>query len=784
MQSLAAIIQLGFILSYVRAQFTGLCSTPKYQWAFFIEDVLENTPVGEEIGHVMIEGNSSEINLAYKENDYFLFDPSTRNVTLKKELDTDQGAPEIPALIIYCNKVIPSNAPTIEITVRIIVTDWNDNPPVFEFEHYTVNISEDALVGTVVITDFKVTDKDQAFSANSRIQYYVAQGQNFSNYFRIDVPTKPTVHLARALDYETNKIMKFVIEAKDQPQGRGDQLTATATVTVSVLDADDQNPQFSEKQYRGVISEDAPPNTIVAVTPRIVARDPDTMNVSVIYKLLDPYEFFAINQTTAEIWNVKGFNIDTPTLSVVVLAAQVDNPNREWFAMLTISITEANINAPSFTRSLYQVTRTELEPVGSILVTTTATDPDFGTVLLYSIVEDVDDLRVDMSGNIILEKFLDYEREQEKTIRVTASDGSHTATTTVHITILDVNDNNPVFSTQPSQFNAERQKAFVITTLSATDADKNNKLSFVLRSNSNIFAITGDGVLSVRAEPSQITLDQYSVLVVVLDDGVPSRESSKLIDVIFPPLSTGGPLPTSVIPTKISTDKPEVTERVAAAVLVETDNMLTIILGAVAGLLLVIILILIVYIVWRNKRTKEELDRARAPKHHAAKGLTYRQAEAPDDLPKQDLGYSDDIEENSDYGATTVQENPLRKAGVNDGYMQSSGSEMDRDISEIEVETAVVPYDDDFGYHSGRPELNGQFRTFRGDDSASTVSSHSDSTGGSQRVLVNGNKDANKMTSWDSDDKIHPQGAQKLLDAQSSTASRTKKERPEITVYF
>ena len=60
------------------------------------------------------------------------------------------------------------------------------------------------------------------------------------------------------------------------------------------------------------------------------------------------------------------------------------------------------------------------------------------------------------------------------------------------------------------------------------------------------------------------------------------------------------------------------------------------------------------------------------------------------------------------------QENPFR--AVNHGYLQSSGSEMDRDVGEIEIETAVVPYDEeDFGYPSGRePYMNGQQKTFKG----------------------------------------------------------------------
>jgi len=129
-----------------------------------------------------------------------------------------------------------------------------------------------------------------------------------------------------------------------------------------------------------------------------------------------------------------------------------------------------------------------------------------------------------------------------------------------------------------------------------------------------------------------------------------------------------------------------------------------------------------------------------------------------------DLSYPEDVEDIAMFdGATTVQQNPLSDSNVNKGYLKgSSGSEMDRDVSEIEVETAVVPYDDEgYGYSPDEPEYPGEFRTFRGDDTTSNESSHSDSTGGSQHVLVKSKaKGGGNMTSWDSDDKIHPQGSQ------------------------
>ena len=58
-------------------------------------------------------------------------------------------------------------------------------------------------------------------------------------------------------------------------------------------------------------------------------------------------------------------------------ASQVVNPSRETYTFLIININAANINAPRFSKNLYQVEKLELEPVGSVLVTTTATDTDF-----------------------------------------------------------------------------------------------------------------------------------------------------------------------------------------------------------------------------------------------------------------------------------------------------------------------------------------------------------------------------------------------------------------------
>jgi hypothetical protein len=92
-------------------------------------------------------------------------------------------------------------------------------------------------------------------------------------------------------------------------------------------------------------------------------------------------------------------------------------------------------------------------------------------------------------------------------------------------------------------------------------------------------------------------LDQYSLLVTVLDDGEPPRESSKQIDVIFPTIGGSSRPVTTPSVTKTTEGKPR--EGVAVTTAAAGDNMLTIVMGAIAGVLMVVIIILIVYIVWK-----------------------------------------------------------------------------------------------------------------------------------------------------------------------------------------
>lgn len=94
--------------------------------------------------------------------------------------------------------------------------------------------------------------------------------------------------------------------------------------------------------------------------------------------------------------------------------------------------------------------------LGTVLTSITANDVDTNPALTYSFVDEASDpdatsiFAIDrFSGKVILRQRLDYETRQEYQLKISASDTSHLAQTTLTIRVTDQNDNAPIFQ-QPA----------------------------------------------------------------------------------------------------------------------------------------------------------------------------------------------------------------------------------------------------------------------------------------------------------------------------------------------
>ncbi|XP_075960084.1 protocadherin beta-16-like [Anarhichas minor] len=170
----------------------------------------------------------------------------------------------------------------------------------------------------------------------------------------------------------------------------------------------------------------------------------------------------------------------------------LENPME--FYSVTVEITDINDNAPSFEKSDIKFRISESAVVGAKFVLERAVDLDVGINSLQSYVLKPSDHfllklhnQADGTKNVemILQKPLDREKNEFIYLALTAVDGGEpqmSGTMQILITVLDVNDNAPVF-TQPIYKGSVAEnaaKGTIVSTVSASDADHklNGKVTY------------------------------------------------------------------------------------------------------------------------------------------------------------------------------------------------------------------------------------------------------------------------------------------------------------------
>ncbi|XP_046901940.1 protocadherin gamma-A11-like isoform X9 [Hypomesus transpacificus] len=153
---------------------------------------------------------------------------------------------------------------------------------------------------------------------------------------------------------------------------------------------------------------------------------------------------------------------------------------------IVLQIQDVNDNLPTFGEDVVKFEIQESAYKGARFSINQAHDADIGlnSVQSYTLQRnDHFNLAVhtnpagEKQSELILEKELDREVEQEVTLLLTAVDGGtpqRSGTVVIHVTVLDANDNKPLFRQNLYQVNLPENsaKGSVVITVSATDADE------------------------------------------------------------------------------------------------------------------------------------------------------------------------------------------------------------------------------------------------------------------------------------------------------------------------
>uniref|UniRef100_A0A8C3B025 Cadherin EGF LAG seven-pass G-type receptor 1 n=1 Tax=Cyclopterus lumpus TaxID=8103 RepID=A0A8C3B025_CYCLU len=373
--------------------------------------------------------------------------------------------------------------------VFINVTDANTHRPVFQSANYQITLCEDKPVGSIVVM-ISATDEDTG--ENARITYVM---EDNVPQFKIDQDTG-AITTQMEIDYEDLASYTLAIIARDNGIP---QKSDTTYVEIIILDANDNTPQFLRDRYQGTVFEDAPVFTSVL---QISASDRDSgSNSRVSYTFqggddgegdfyIEPYSGIIrtarkLDRENVPVYNLKAYAVDR---GVPPLKASVP---------IHVVVQDINDNAPVFEKDVLFIDVEENSPVGSVVARITASDPDEGTnaQIMYQIVEgnnpEVFQLNI-FNGDLTALTDLDYEAKTEYVLVVQATSAPLVSRATVHVRLLDMNDNMPVLQDFEIIFNnyiTNKSNSFpsgIIGKVPAHDPDVSDKLRYKFESGNEL----------------------------------------------------------------------------------------------------------------------------------------------------------------------------------------------------------------------------------------------------------------------------------------------------------
>nr|XP_036675635.1 cadherin-87A [Drosophila suzukii] len=214
-------------------------------------------------------------------NDYFLLDAQSGELRTAKPLDREalEDSTGIISLVIRARELVngvPSDDPLTSATAKATVTirDVNDSPPVFNHKEYSVSLLENTPPGTPLALDMSVSDADVGINSKFALRLDDVSGVFDVEPKLVTGYSQVNIRVANGtLDYENPNQRKFIVLVVAEETDTNPKLSSTATITVSVLDANDNKPVFEQESYSASVSEAALPGQYIAT---ITARDVDS----------------------------------------------------------------------------------------------------------------------------------------------------------------------------------------------------------------------------------------------------------------------------------------------------------------------------------------------------------------------------------------------------------------------------------------------------------------------------------------------------------------------------
>ena len=366
--------------------------------------------------------------------------------------------------------------------VTYTITDENDNRPIITSQNVFTVDENQLSVGTVTITDADGGSNDPDW-----IAFFIDNGVD-KDLFEIGFKTG-VITFKSAPDYETKSEYNFQVNVSD-----GTLPETTQQVKVVIKDVDEA-PVFNQTGQIGL-------NEGTINVGQISASDPEGEDLT--FKLTGSNDIEISETGYLKFITAPDFETKSEYTATIIATDPAGNAT-ELDTVLTIR----DVNeAPVFTSG---TAFTFDENATSAITTITTTDEDTDSVVTYQITGGTDGARFAVNsttGVLTFSGFIpDFENplfsnDNDYEVTVTASDGTNTTDQTITVSVNDLNDNAPVFTSNAAVTIDENTTDVVTLVTTDDDADSTVSYSITGGADATSFAVNqASGALTFKDKP-------------------------------------------------------------------------------------------------------------------------------------------------------------------------------------------------------------------------------------------------------------------------------------------
>uniref|UniRef100_A0A096ME20 Protocadherin gamma-A4-like n=1 Tax=Poecilia formosa TaxID=48698 RepID=A0A096ME20_POEFO len=476
---------------------------------------------------------------------------NTGDLITSDRIDRESLCGKKPSCVVKIDLVLEN--PLELHRVSLHVQDVNDNPPKFKKNLIEMEIRESAEKGS----RFAIEEAHDADMGQNDVQRYVLEKND--NFILSADSKRVQLQLENNLDREKQKEINLLLTAID---GGSPQRSGTVVIHVTVLDANDNAPVFTQAVYKARVQENAPPETLVIT---VSATDADEgVNGDVIYDFghvsEENLDIFSLDPKTGQM-KVTGVIDFEETILFDINVEAKDGLGLTSYAKVLIDVIDVNDNTPAiYLNSMSSNTPESIPPGTEVgIINVQDRDSEKNGQVRCSIQQNVPFKLIPSIKNyhsLVTTGHLDRELVSDYNITITATDeGSPplSSSKTIQLSVADINDNPPVFEEQSySAYVSENNKpGSTLCSVTARDPDwrQNGTVIYSLlpgevngASVSSYLSVNGDtGVIHAVRSFDYEQFRSFKVQVMARDNGSPPLSSNVTVSVFISDVNDNSP---------------------------------------------------------------------------------------------------------------------------------------------------------------------------------------------------------------------------------------------------